>query len=194
VRDWKNFYFRGNGVEDMAQIGEEFGVFNKGEITPSTIEMYKGPAPELVEKLGIQMHWFSYYKKWIPQENYYCAIENTGFETNPDRSEGTYTKYSSLDDKLDGFHFWFGFLKFGMGRATRDASMEVRCQHITREEAVALVQRYDGEFPKKYFNLFLEYLDLPEERFWEITDRFRTPHLWNRVNGEWELRHKAFSI
>lgn len=192
VRDWKNFYFRGNGVEDMAQIGEEFGVFNKGEITPSTIEMYKGPAPELMERLGIQMHWFSYYKKWIPQENYYCAIENTGFETNPDRSEGTYTKYSSLDDKLDGFHFWFGFLKFGMGRTTRDASMEVRCQHITREEAVALVQRYDGEFPKKYFNLFLEYLDLPEERFWEITDRFRTPHLWNRINGEWELRHKVF--
>ena len=88
---------------------------------------------DLIDRAGIQMHWFSFYKKWIPQENYYYAVENTGFETNPERSEGTYTKYASIDDKTDGFHFWLGYLKFGMGRTTRDASMEIRSNHITRE-------------------------------------------------------------
>ena len=30
------------------------------------------------------------------------------------RTEGTYTKYSSIDDKLDTFHQWFALLKFDM--------------------------------------------------------------------------------
>jgi len=189
IRDWKDLYFRGNGVEDLTEIGKECGVFDKDEILPHTLDIYKAPQPELVEELGLEMHWFSYYKKWIPQENYYCAVENADFETNPERSEGTYTKYASLDDKTDGFHFWFGYLKFGMGRTTRDASMEVRSQHITREEATALVHRYDGEFPKKHFAEFLDYLDMGEDRFWEIADHFRTPHLWEKVDGEWKLKH-----
>ncbi len=117
-------------------------------------------------------------------------VEYTGLEKNPQRCEGSFTKYSSIDDKTDGFHFWLGYLKFGMGRTTRDASMEVRSNHITREEAVALVNRYDGEFPKLYFKEFLEYLDLSEERFWNITDGLRTPHLWEKTGENWKLKYK----
>lgn len=189
IRDWKDLYFRGNGVDELAEIGKECGVFEKDEILPHSLDIYKAPPPETVEKLGLEMHWFSYYKKWVPQENYYCAVENSDFETNPERSEGTYTKYASLDDKTDGFHFWFGYLKFGMGRTTRDASMEVRSRHITREEAVALVHRYDGEFPQKYFTEFLDYLDMDVARFWQIADHFRTPHLWTKEGSEWKLKY-----
>ena len=136
------------------------------------------------------MHWFSYYHQWIPQENFYCATKHTNFEANPDgRSEGTYTKYSSLDDKTDGFHFYLGYIKFGLGRASRDAQMEIRSQHITREEGVALVRRYDGEFPRKYFKEFLAYLDISEAHFWKIIDRYRQPHLWEKIKGKWRLKH-----
>ncbi len=190
VADFKDIYFRGNGVDILAKIGHEHGVFSDDEMANQSLGIYRTPDIDLVEKLGVQMHWFSFYKKWIPQENFYYVVENTGFETNPQRSEGTYTKYSSIDDKTDGFHFWLGYLKFGMGRTTRDASMEVRSNHITREEAVALVNRYDGEFPKLYFKEFLEYLDLSEERFWNITDGLRTPHLWEKTGENWKLKYK----
>ena len=56
-----------------------------------------------------------------------------------------------MDDKLAGYHNYFAWLKFGHGRATSDAAHEVRDGHITREEAVALVKKYDGELPKKHF-------------------------------------------
>jgi len=191
VNDFKDIYFRGNGVEELAVIGHDHNVFSDDEIKNNAFDIYKIPDMDLIDKSGIQMHWFSFYKKWIPQENYYYAVENTDFETNPERSEGTYTKYSSIDDKTDGFHFWLGYLKFGMGRTTRDASMEVRSNHISREEAIALVNRYDGEFPKKYFQQFLQYLGLNEERFREITDSIRTPHLWEKKDGKWILKHKV---
>jgi len=76
-----------------------------------------------------------------------------------------------------------------LGRASRDAQMEIRSRHITREEGVALVRRYDGEFPKKYFKEFLEYLDITEPHFWKIIDRYRLPHLWEKIKGKWHLKH-----
>src|SRR3990170_8583851 len=62
-----------------------------------------------------QFHWFGYYRPWHPMENFYYAQEHCGFEPNPERSEGTYTRFASLDDKLDGLHYFLGYAKFGIG-------------------------------------------------------------------------------
>jgi hypothetical protein len=146
-----------------------------------------------MKKAGCEFHWYSYYHKWVPQENYYYCKEHTGFEANPDgRSEGTYSKYASLDDKMDGFHFYLAYVKFGIARATSDAAHEVRDGHITREEAAALVKRYDGEFPKKNFKEFLEYTDITEDQFWEVVNGWRQPHIWTNENNEWKLRHAVY--
>ena len=75
-------------------------------------------------------------------------------EANEERLLGSYTKFSSLDDQvIDSFHWYMGYIKFGLGRATREASSDIRCGHITRNEAVALVHKYDHEFPAKYLIL-----------------------------------------
>jgi len=142
--------------------------------------------------LNLRCIFYGYYNKWIPQENYYYAARETGFEANPDgRSEGTYSKYASLDDRIDGIHYYMSFIKFGIGRATSDAAHEIRDGHITRDEAVALVRRYDGEFPGKYFQDFLSFTGLTEERFWEVVESFRLPHIWEKVKGEWRLRRRV---
>ena len=96
-----------------------------------------------------------------------------------------------MDDKTDGFHFYLAFIKFGIGRCTSDAAHEIRDGHITREEGVALVRRYDGEFPKKYFKEFLEYIGITEEHFWEVIDSYRTLHLWEKINDEWKLKYQV---
>lgn len=190
--DWDYLYYKGSGVDDLIGAGKDMGLLKKEDIKPKSFEFYKAPPLAEIKKQKIQMHWWSYYHKWIPQENYYYAAKHTGFEANPDgRSEGTYSKYASLDDKTDGFHFYLSYIKFGLGRASRDAQMEIRSGHITREEGVALVNRYDGEFPKKYFKEFLDYLGITAEHFWEVIDSYRMPHLWEKVGGEWNLKHKV---
>ena len=117
-------------------------------------------------------------------------IENAGFQANTERKEGTYSKYISIDDKTDGFHFWTTFIKFGIGQATYDASQEIRNNHIKREEGIALVNKYDGEFPKKYFQEFLKYIDLDEDETLDIVDTFRSPHLWQKKNKVLKLRNE----
>jgi N-acetyl sugar amidotransferase len=143
-----------------------------------------------LSRSNIEVHYLGYYFKWVPQEAYYYAVENTGFKARPFRTQGTYSKYNSIDDKIDDLHYYTTFIKFGIGRATYDASQEVRNKHITREEAVALVKKFDGEFPDRYFVEIMEYLNIDPGYFRnELADKFRSPHLWAKVNGEWKLRH-----
>ena len=95
------------------------------------------------------------------------------------------------NDKIDDLHFYTLNIKYGIGRATYDASQEIRNKHINREEGQALVNRYDGEFPDRYFDEIMEYIDMKPERFHDLCDEFRSPHLWNKVDGKWKLRHNV---
>jgi hypothetical protein len=125
------------------------------------------------------------------------------------KNAGTYSKYNSLDDKIDDLHYYTTFIKFGIGRATYDASQEVRSGDITRDEAVALVKRYDGEFPERFIDELFRYLSIPSKEFPvasrmfdqpvmdrayfdALTDSFRSPHLWMIENGAWKLRKTVF--
>ncbi len=192
--DWRELYYKGSGIDELLQHGLEADLFSKEEIANNPLMFYRQPDPEALRNLGCQMHWFSYYKKWVPQENYYYSVENTGFQANPEHSEGTYSKYASLDDKQDGFHFYLAFIKFGIARATSDAAHEIRDGHITREEGVALVKRYDGAFPARHFQWFLNYLGISEGEFWDIINMYHelSPHVWKKVDGQWKLRRNVW--
>ncbi len=170
----------GKSVADYMKEGVSYG-----DLAP-----YLPLDSRVVKEKNIRVYFLGYFMNWIPQDCYYYAVEHSDFEANPTRSEGTYTKYSSIDDKTDGFFYYTTFIKFGYGRATQDAAQEIRHGHITREEGVALVNKFDGEFPQKYFKEFLAYIDITEDEFWEKVDSFRSPLLWKKKRGDWELRNR----
>ncbi len=187
-------YFSFNNMDEIylggvsvKELKEKYNV-TEGDILP----YLPLPASEL-EKSNIEVHYLGYYLKWTPQEVYYYAVDNTGFKARPFRTQGTYSKYNSIDDKIDDLHYYTTFIKFGIGRATYDASQEIRNQHITREEGVALVKKFDGEFPDRYFNEVMDYLDMKPERFHQLCDEFRSEHLWGKDSTDnWKLRHNVF--
>jgi N-acetyl sugar amidotransferase len=178
IADHDSHYFSGMPPE----FWNKHGISNK-EIWP-----YRAPEFKKIQENKTEIHFMGYYKSWDPQENYYYCIEHNGFSANAERSEGTYSKYASLDDRTDGFHYYLGFIKFGIGRATSDAAHEIRDNKITREEGVALVKKYDGEFPKKNFEAFLEYCGITEAEFEAVVDSWRADHIWKKEGGEWKLR------
>jgi len=186
----KAFYSAGDAL-DMKFGGVSMrDIISEYKFTLADFRPYIPPVREVLEKANIEVHYLGYYLRWDPQECYYYAVENTGFQPNPERTEGTYSKYSSIDDRIDPFHYYTTLVKFGLGRASYDAAQEIRNGKITREEGVNLVRKFDLEFPLKYFHEFLEYIDITEEIFHETIDNYRSPHLWHKLGGEWKLRHK----
>ncbi len=178
IADHDGHYFSGKPPEFWEQHG-----LTKADLAP-----FSAPSMSDIEENKTEIHFFGYYKMWDPQECYYYAKENTGFTPNSERSEGTYSKYASLDDQVDGFHYYLAYIKFGIGRTTSDAAHEIRDGKIEREEGVALIKRYDGEFPKKYFQVFKDFCDITDEEFWDVIDSWRSDHLWEKVDGEWKLK------
>jgi len=191
VSEFKNQYFKGVTFKELI----EFGVKNKDylsndDIKKSDLSFYEMPSNHELEEVGIKGEYFySYFKKWNPQENFYYATEKTGFSPNPERTEGTYSKYASLDDKMDGMHYYMRYIKFGLGRCTEDTAHEIRAGHLTRVEALKLIEKYEGEFPKKYFKDFLNYLDITETHFWQVVDSWRSKDLWKFEGNSWKLKY-----
>ena len=114
-------------------------LFSKYGLKPVDLEPYLPIDSKNVENKGIEVHYLGYYLPWHPQGAYYYAVENGGFQASPERTLGTYSKYNSIDDKIDDFHYYSTFIKFGIGRATYDASQEIRNEEITRKEGIAPV-------------------------------------------------------
>jgi N-acetyl sugar amidotransferase len=194
LRD-KSFYSFSNlneiylGGVSIAELREKYNV------RLADLMSFLPPTAEELSNNNIEVHYLGYYLKWTPQEVYYYAVENTGFKARPFRTQGTYSKYNSIDDKIDDLHYYTTFIKFGIGRATYDASQEIRNKHINREEGVTLVKKFDGEFPDKYFDEIMNYLEINPEYFKnELSDKFRSPHLWLKENGLWKLRHTVENI
>lgn len=182
IQDHDKHYFSGLPPEFWAEHG----------VSLADLKPFMAPSYEDIVKNKTEIHFLGYYKFWDPQENFYYCRENTGFVANDDRSEGTYSKYASLDDRIDGYHYYLGFVKFGIGRTTSDASHEIRDGKITREEGAALVRRYDGEFPQKFYQEFLDYCEITDEEFQDVVDSWRSDHLWRKTGNGWELKHAVW--
>ena len=191
----QNLIFRSNtGIENIFLGGLSISqILKEYNFTINDFEPYLPlPASDLTEN-KIEQRYLGYYLKWDPQECYYYAAQNTGFRPNTERTEGSYSKYSSIDDKIDPFHYFFTYIKFGIGRATYDACQEIRNDKITREEGIQLIKKFDNEFPKKYFREFLEYVDINENEFWKTVNNFRSPHLWKMINEKWNIKKTIFN-
>ena len=164
-------------------------LISKYNIKKSDLNFYMPIESKEIKNLNLNMYYLGYYLEWDPQEMYYYASENTGFTANDERTEGSFSKYSGIDDKMDTLHYFTYLIKFGLGRASYDASQEIRTGKITREEGVALVNKYDLEIPKRYFLDILNYLDMDEDEFWKIIDKNRPKHIWKRENNNWVLKN-----
>ena len=204
LRDWKYFtshdqgeiYLGGTSIKELY---ENFG------LEKSDLQSYLPIDPQIVHDKEIEVRYLGYYLKWHPQSCYYYAVEHGGFQASPERTPGTYSKYNSIDDKIDDLHYYTTGVKFGIGRATYDASQETRSRDITVDEAVALIKKYDHEFPERFIDEIFDYLSIPEgqfpvaarqfespimdrEYFSILCDNFRSPHLWY-YDGGWKLRY-----
>jgi N-acetyl sugar amidotransferase len=172
-------------------------------ITLNDVEIYRYPPLKEIKKAGIKAIYFGYYFKWVAYRNYLYAKKHWNFQsqkqghtivdwpgtTKKGRTEGTFTNFDSIDDKLDGIYYYLQYIKFGFGRAVRDASRAIQAGIINRKEGLKLAKKYDGEFPKRYFKDFLEWTGVTEKEFWKVVDSFRSPDIWGKKDGKWKLKY-----
>ena len=175
-------------------IEHQVGDFPENWVTESIslkdLSPYIYPSEEELQKIDLTAYYFSYFFRWSMLDNFeYVKSKMPNFQTNPNgRTEGTFTDFDSLDDKIDNLYYYMQYVKFGFGRATRDSCRMIQNNQMTREKAIELARKYDNEFPSKDFNEVLSFLDLNEDEFEEIVNKHRNDEIWKTgLSNKWEL-------
>ena len=170
-RDWteKNggYFLDKIKPSDMIKYG-----FKLNELRP-----YIYPSDEDIKRVGVTGVFLGSYFKWNIFEQLEL-VKNIGFRENEENKEGTYDRWENLDVYFTVFHDYFKFLKFGFGRATDHASIEIRYGRITRDEGLELVKQNEGTIPRKYLQKFLEFANLSMDEFLEICDKFTNKEIF----------------
>ncbi len=172
------------------QIGDFPQNWVTNNISENDLATFIYPNENELKEINITAYYFSYFFKWSMLENFrYVKKKMPNFKTNPNkRTKGTFTDFDSLDDKIDCLYYYMQYIKFGFGRATRDACRMIQNDQMSRLEAIELARKFDHEFPSDDFEEVLEYLDLSEDEFEKIVNKHRNNEIWKTsLNNQWEL-------
>jgi len=164
----------GNRIQDM--IGVD-GIEEK-DLTP-----YFYPSDEEIEKVGVTGLFLGSYFFWDARKQLEI-VKKHGFSVKEDGPvEGTYTNYENLDEKMHGLHDYLKFIKYGFGRATDHACIDIRNNRLTREEGLKLVKEFEGKYPFESINAFIEYSGMSKIEIDEILNSYTNPLIFKQDNN-----------
>lgn len=171
---------RGFEPEDILRDSE-----NK-ELTKQDLAAFFYPSEEEIERVGVRGIYISNFIRWKAKEQVEMLIKDYGFETSPGK-ERTFNIHAKIDDAANDVHDYLKYLKFGYGRATDDASYEIRHGRMTREEGIEMVRKYDSVRPKS-LDAFLKFLGMTENEFKESIEHLRDEKIWEKKDGIWQAK------
>jgi hypothetical protein len=161
-------------------------VFNKLDLQEKDLYFFTFPSEaDLTGKDLYFTHW-SYFEAWDSYKNYLIAKEHCGLKEIDDTNAGTFTNFAQNDQSLYALHTYLMYLKFGFGRATQDAGIEIRRGAMTRDQAVELVRLYDNHYPEEFIDQYLDYYQMTHEEFDAVLDKWTNRELFTKVDGRWQ--------
>ena len=156
----------------------KFGIDSKD------LKPYLYPSDEQINQVGVKGIFLGSYIEWDIFKQLEL-VKSLGFSVSDKPKEGTYQNWENLDEKYTGMHDYFKWIKYGFGRATDHACIDIWYGRITREEGKKLVRKHEGKIPTWYFDEFLEDFELTRTQFYEIVDKFANHDLFKKdVNGK----------
>jgi len=157
----------GGNSETVHKFNRDFliNVYYEGQEPTEYGSWWQLPKQEDLDNLFAT--WYSLYDNWDPEHHAIFAKKHCGLQMLTGGSIGTFTNYSQIDSAIQDLHTYLMFCKFGMGRCTSDASIEIRHGRMSRDEGVKVVNLIDGQFPLEYLPLYLDYFEMSEDEFWD---------------------------
>lgn len=163
-------------------------VIAKSNLDQVQLSWFKFPELPSQSAQNLEVAHFSYFENWDPYRNYLVAKDYCGLTEKDNAVVGTFTNFAQNDQELASLHYYLMYLKFGFGRATQDAGIEIRRGSMTREQAIQLVKLFDGQAPIDGYSRYCEYFQISLQEFQDTIDKFANKSLFEKVNGRWTPR------
>jgi len=181
----KKVYLEGGHDKVLDKIRED------SDISEADLSFFTFPKDEEISEVGMAFTHWSYFEAWDSYRNYVVAKEHCGLKENEEGNHGTFTNFAQTDQSLFQLHTYLMYLKYGFGRATQDAGIEIRRGSMTRDQALNLVKMYDNAYPHDLIDTYLEYFDMTKEEFDAVLDKYANKDLFEKIDGQWQPKFEV---
>jgi hypothetical protein len=172
------------GIEHMTNYG-----IDMKELLP-----YVYPTDQEVLNVGVIGLYIGHFIKWDARKQLQKMIDGYGFVVHDGEMEGTYTNFENLDNKGQGLHDYMKWIKFGYGRTTDHASIDIRHNRLKRNEGLELVKKHEGKIPEKYLDEYLDDFEITRDDFFKIVDKHANFDLFKKDDKGNLLRDKEGNL
>jgi len=157
-------------------------------VTMKDMAFYEIPPVEEIERAGIRSVWLGHYaREWSRTHNTEFAVSH-GLRGRPMHNPahaGRLSEHGSVDSDFQIVNQMLKYYKFGFGFVTDEVCYSIREGAMTREEAIELVQKYDGRCDAVYIEQFCDYIGYTASRFWKVVDRWVSESLFEKQGYRW---------
>ena len=139
--------------------------FNKAKLDI----MYLGPA----------------WDDWSMDDNsIYAALTGLVVRPNDVKITGDIIGASMLDEEFTSINMMIKRYKYGFGRATDVCNERIRDGVLTREEAINLVDKYDGICDDSIILKYCNYVSISVSEFWNIVNDYTNLNIFYIEKGK----------
>ncbi len=179
-----------NRMKYSNTIAQGADIYLGDGVTKQHLIPYVYPSDDEMEWANLQVAYLGYF--W-PN---FTKVDNAAFSmthgleirTDTPAERGALHPYESLDEDFVFVNQMIKYFKFGFGKVTDEVCELIRYGRMTREKGFELVKKYDGVCSPEYIKRFCDYIEITEEKFWEVAESHRNNDLFEKVDGAWRLK------
>ena len=166
-----------------------YEILKESKLNKKDLYWFEFPEKEIKKNKISLTHW-SYFEPWDSYRNYVVTKEKYNLYEKEVQNPGTFTNFAQNDQALFSLHTYLMYLKFGFGRATQDAGIEIRRGAMTRDQGINLVNLYDNHYPEEFLNQYLHYFEINKKEFNSVIDIWANKKLFKKIKNRWIPKFK----
>ena len=165
--------FDGNSMRKMNTINSGGRIWIDTAVhSPYLAEHYIYPDEDRFNKGNVNIFFLgAVWDDWSQEDNStYASLQGLTLRPGEEANTGDLTNASMLDEEFTNINMMLKYFKFGFGRATDFVDEKIRSGQMSRNDAIAIVKKYDGVCSDEIISRFCAYVGISRQEFWDITN------------------------
>lgn len=158
---------RFNRVVNLGINAEDMLVRLNGSVDERDLKPYSYPPLKELRRIGYRSVCLGSYIPWDVKKQSKIIKDELGWQGDEVENVPPGYNYEKIECYLQGVRDYIKYIKRGYTRPSHLASIDIRNNRISREDALNMALKYEGKKPPS-LQLFLDFIGLTEDEFNEI--------------------------
>jgi N-acetyl sugar amidotransferase len=158
---------RFNRVVNLGITGQDMLVRLEGSVDERDLKPFTYPPLKELRRINYRSVCLGSYIPWDVKRQSQIIQKELGWQGDQVENVPADYSYEKIECYMQGVRDYLKYIKRGYTRPSHLASIDIRNGRMIRDDAIELIERYEGKRPPS-LDLFLEFVGLDEEEFMDI--------------------------